>query len=358
MSLLFLWLLVAVSPSTALRRPAQHSILELRGGVSASSPSEYDSASSAKDSAGDDDDTLVDDEEEEKWFDTYASNGNDHDEIIPEDDGETPELEPEEQVDDNSSAAQITESSEQDEDGKVPVVGGMPDEDRSSGYIDRLELADAYDGDEDVGNLDDSTDPGEAAAAAASPNTIPSPTSIDAATRQVLQRELRYRPREIAAMRPEVAAVVAAKRLHRPMEGMPANWYREDAQQRTTPNGLHEKQQRQAILRTTVKVVVPAAVGILAVTKGGDIVGMFTDMFGSSSSDTAVVESDEPSSSMEDDDNLTIDAVNEEEETMVFEPPSKHSGAKPGTNELDVTWLDKLITAVEYRIKSFLRWEI
>ena len=110
------------------------------------------------------------------------------------------------------------------------------DDNDSSTYMDRMELADAYDEDVAV-----DTDPGAATepvkqvypestttatTTAAAANAPAVPTSIDAATRKTLIKDLKYRKKEVDAMKPEIAAIVADKRLSRPWEGMPANWYR------------------------------------------------------------------------------------------------------------------------------------
>lgn len=266
------------------------------------------------------------------------------------------------------------------------------DENDSAAYVDRMELADAYD--EDAVNLDTdghSTDAGggvaeattigsTSAAAPSAPssssNTIPVAASIDNATRKTLMKELKYRRHEVDAMQPEIAAVVAAKKLHRPFEGMPANWYKA---------GSKVKQSPHPVIRLLPKLVLPAVATVLAVAKGSDLVEAVQERTKTRTSSTLLASSSSsPSPEMKSSDNAS-DVVDDndtsgseplvplhdeplieanEHTTSVDQPhphsvkPKQPNRASEVEDEVDVTWLDKWITALERQIKAFLRWEI
>ena len=281
------------------------------------------------------------------------------------------------------------------------------DEHDNAAYVDRMELADAYD--EDAVNLDtdghttdgggDSSTTATAATAASTPATVPSTTPaaaavtqsvsssvpvdssiIDDATRKTLLKELKYRKREVEAMKPEIAAVVAAKKLHRPFEGMPDNWH--------LP-GTQRVSSRHPLIRVLPKLVLPAVAVALAISKGPAVVEAVAAERSKrklqSSSDrtlekllaaTAMDEASalSPSSSSSTTDDSSSDSeplvplhdaplVEANEHTTAVNEPHPHSikpkqARRPVDAELDVTWLDKCITAIERRIKAFLQWEI
>jgi len=263
------------------------------------------------------------------------------------------------------------------------VEDTLLDENDSAAYVDRMELADAYD--EDAVNLDTdgyTTDAGggEGTALAAAAAALPPPTTgipvkdfIDDSTRKVLVQQLKYRRNEVDAMKPEVAAVVAAKRLGRPFEGMPANWYKA---------GSKQIKSRHPVIQLLPKLVLPVVATALAVTKGPDVVEAIQERRLSqrlhSASRSSVltkpvaagaveVPSPSPSDADSDDDGSEplvpledTPLVDTNEHTTDANKPHPHSikPKQPPADELDVTWLDKLITAVERRIKAFLHWEI
>ena len=49
---------------------------------------------------------------------------------------------------------------------------------------------------------------------------------IDNETERILTKELHFQRHEVASMKPGIALVLAEKRLARPWEGIPKNWYK------------------------------------------------------------------------------------------------------------------------------------
>lgn len=204
----------------------------------------------------------------------------------------------------------------------------------SADNVDRLELADAYD--DDMAAL-----------------TSEPPAIIDAQTERILKRDLKFSGREISQMKPAVAAVVAAKRLHRPVEGMPRNWYI------SPPVASKPKMIRWK--RVLPRLIIPVAVGALAITQGESIMESIMDLAsGAVDGVVSTQHQQQPSAIEEDVDPYAESLLAETTPDPVVHDHKPHS-IKPGSmpdDEVDVTWLDKLLTAVERKVKAFLRWEI
>jgi hypothetical protein len=180
---------------------------------------------------------------------------------------------------------------------------------------------------------------------------------IDAVMRRVLIKELKYTSNEVKAMKYDIAVMIVEKRLYRPMEGMPANWYRDG-----TSSG-------SSVSKIITRIAIPVMVGALAfgaATKGGfDSPHIFTLPFPRNKTPVdapaEIAETTPPDSNSkdaEDDDNGSVKPVNEHVDALGAVHP--HS-IKPGQipkDEMDVTWLDKAITAVEKKIKALIRMEI
>lgn len=280
------------------------------------------------------------------------------------------------------------------------------DDNDSSTYVDRLDLADAYDDALDTDTNTDTADAssaggaleatresatapaptgdigvpndGSAAAlAAAAASAPPSGAEIDAATKRTLTRDLGYRARDVDALKPDVAAVIAAHALHRPAEGVPAHWRRRSppaaAANATTTTPPPRRDRR---IRTLLpKIVIPALVGALVVTKGPLLWATLTAARGMSPRKPdrrpvgeAAVGAAEPSPTATtppiiDDPQKQLDLRPEQPQPAVSgagELPARRAppGQRPALAALDVTWLDKLITAAERRVKAIFRWKI
>jgi hypothetical protein len=308
--------------------------------------------------------------------------------------------------DDNSSSASNATASFTTE---AVLDNPTIDENDSSTYVDRLDLADAYD--EDVA-LD--TDVDIVPLVSISPeivtNTVtsanpesmetepmvesiadftenrPLVTEIDDETKEILVKELNYDSRDIDAMKPDVAILVAANKLHRPPEGLPTNWRRTMATTtaaplpaNTTTTGKKNMWSRlvpehRAVVRLLPKVVGIVAMGTLVVASGPQLPSMFPSRASKRSlllskastaatTPTLAVENEESSSIVEDPTDVSSNSLlsTPVEPSRPVESHSKSikPGSRPLSNEdLDVTWLDKLITAIERRIKAFLQIEI
>jgi hypothetical protein len=249
------------------------------------------------------------------------------------------------------------------------------DDGESSAFVDRMELADAYDEGSDsdgsgtapVAPVESSAAQEEAQESASNAVTeqqasVAPPTEIDAATKKILMKELKYRRSEVEKMRPDVAKIAANKRLQRPTEGVPVNWF--VAGKVSNRNGL---------LTVLPKILVPVLVGALAVTTGisFDLSPTFTlpskALQPSRSEEMVVSASTEDATEVDDDDTEATEEPESEPDVLSVDEhantPSQiraHS-IKPGhspADDLDVTWLDKGLSAVDRKIKAFLGWEI
>ena len=188
------------------------------------------------------------------------------------------------------------------------------------------------------------------------------PMSIDDATKNILVHDCKYTRGEVRVMKPEIAFIVAQKRLRRPLEGMPTNWIKEGASlgndrwiqmAKSFPNHV------ATMVPVLAKAMVPVALGALAIYGGLDVRTMVQTWTTSSSptKDVAVVSAiAEPMVHVEQD-------VVEEPQEMALEhleevvTESLKPGAKPKA-PVDETALDKCITFVLNKFKAFLRMEI
>lgn len=380
---LLLWATTTTTTTIyALKRPASWSHLVLsRGGSISPDPTSLNATSEASSTdAGDDDG------EDDEWFDVYEDSSQHqgqsaiNDNVVSQQAVDSWQTGPKEEIAGADIDSVPTEASDISEEAANPSsndasasIGINDDNDDEN----RMELADAYDGDETVGIFleDSSTDAGEMPASAgggASSNHVNGPTSdtppstakttIDTATAKLLRDELGYRKKEVAAMRPDVAAIVAQKRLSRPVEGMPTNWYQPT--EATTKAGRNRR--GTTTLTNVVRIAVPvAAVGIGVILRvrnnDGDVVsdlisGWFKGDAAAESEPvlslgTSTIADDDDDSSFEKQDDTTLFTTTSPETVQQAEPSYPE-------DELDVTWLDKLITKVERNIKAFLRIKI
>jgi hypothetical protein len=285
------------------------------------------------------------------------------------------------------------------------------DDGDSSAFVDRMELADAYDeGDTTSGGFegenngdgsgigsvapggDTGTEEGaqESASSAVAEQQVSSetqeeaqestsstvaeqqasaapapPTEISAATKGILMKELKYRRSEVEKMRPDVAKIAADKRLQRPTEGVPLNWF-----------VTSKVPKRNGLLKALPKILVPVLVGALAVTTGISFdlspssvlpskpkppkPSLFAEYEISTPTEDAV-EVDDGDTKATDEPESEPDALPVNEYVNAPSKVHAHSikpGQRSATDVLDVTWLDRGITAIERVIKAFLGWEI
>jgi len=256
-------------------------------------------------------------------------------------------------------------------------------DDDSSAFVDREELADAYDEGESVlgtvraedsddddrvsiddvpppindellkGNKDVVEQPQEGATQQLLESselegepirTIPK--FVDKDTEQILVRQCKYKRAEVKAMKPEIAAFVAHKRLRRPLEGMPPNWIKED----TAP--LHQSRSLIRIIKHIPKAIIPISIGALAIYGSidvGNIAGILRSV------KMKVKPPSGPDAPL--DEEVEEELVPDGEHLNEVIPESLKPGENPKAPK-DQTKLDKIITSVEKGIKAFLQIEI
>lgn len=254
------------------------------------------------------------------------------------------------------------------------------DDENSSAFVDRMELADAY----DEGETTAGGDAVELAAVTAATAVGGSDeeqatqhpiTEITNEMKTILRKELKYIAHEVKNMRPDIAAMIVGKGLRRPREGMPPNFYVEGSK----PMGGLRKNAFKISLALTV-VGVAAIVGL----KGGDaelelesmqdalkklpavLAAALTSKGGGNAakkevSPAVVSTATTPASSQESDEAAEAESAVEKEDDDEDRPRSvkPYSDHPPHyEDDLDKTWLDKGITKIENAMKAFFRIKI
>lgn len=289
------------------------------------------------------------------------------------------------------------------------------DEGDSSAFVDRMELADAYDeGETTAGGFElendrdeERTSVSEATAApvtttTSSPEPAPeeeeTPLATEEATTSSLLeesdvasddklvpteitkdmvqalKELRYRREEISTMRPDIAALVVEKRLSRPMEGVPDFWCA----------GLPTKGSSD-VKKIVARVVLTAVTGALAIQAGRsvdlDLSGLLSSLplptkkkkktltseaedyydalvetaLEGGTDDSVPVPSPPATATPASIKSDEIRHVNEHVNAMNEVHPHSIKPHEPPNDQLDVTWLDKGITNLERGLKRLFR---
>ena len=242
----------------------------------------------------------------------------------------------------------------------------------SSAFVDRMELADAYDeGETTAGGAEE--DAAAAAATAAVTATVggsdedrspeappakdepPQITEITDEMKAILRKELRYKARDVKVMRPDIAAMVVANRLRRPTEGMPRNWYVEGAK---PSNALQDN-----VVKVSLALVAAGAVALIGL-KGEDL-GIEFDAFGDALKKITSKSIGKKKKTADTPAVVTPPVVQEVEATEVEEEEDHPQSVMPFTDkppayekDLDKTWLDKVITSIENAVKAFFRIKI
>ena len=246
-------------------------------------------------------------------------------------------------------------------------------DEHSSANIDRMDYADAYDeeveaedGEEGSSDLSDKVDSQTASgvadvAGAAAPTTesvdeavaaaaqeghsgkIPLVSTITPAMKDILIKQLKYRRNEVRDMRPEIAAVVVAKELQRPQEGLPEHW-------------LVKEEKASVKNASTKKSIIVSVVAVLLAAVGGVLLSSSSSSGGSdfvwepaaSSAISAATSAlyDTPSEPEAD------EPEPEKESEPLLSPPVEHEhslrpGERPPSEPIDETFLDKFLTKVE-----------
>ena len=181
------------------------------------------------------------------------------------------------------------------------------------------------------------------------------PSIIDQATEEILIQQCKYTKTEVSMMKPDIAAVVAQKRLQRPLEGMPPNWIREGFSTQT--NNCH----RETLIRMAKRIpkaVFPVTLAALAIYGGLDI----RNIIMSSESQKQIIPEPIPIFNGEIEQDMV---VTQEEGDHLAE--SNHltevivESLKPGSTPKapkDESWMDMVITCVANCFHAFWKLEI
>ncbi|CAJ1934446.1 unnamed protein product [Cylindrotheca closterium] len=283
--------------------------------------------------------------------------------VATEEDGST--LEERSYTDDENFSSSFVDRME------ARIANTNTDDENSSAFVDRMELADAYDEvdavtdqyQEEDGALaavtaataigGDDADPKDEAVAGEDAQDEPTavqPTEISKEIKDTL-KGLKYKSREINQLRPEVAAELAAKGLQRPQEGIPQNWFVEDA-------SLGVSIREQAL---KISVVLAAFGGLAFVGAKGDIGGLIAGVPSVLKSllparSSAPMPGSKAALIAETDVSLVPAPVEEEEGQEDDHPHSvkPNSTSPPAYEEdLDKSLLDKVITKIGNLLKAF-----
>lgn len=348
---------------------------------------------------------FEDDEEEEEGSDTVT-----YEESVVVIEEEEIEIEggkedesPEEETSVRLPTAQVLERA---------TAGTNTDDENSSAFVDRMELADAYDLEDDaaadaadasaVGGDNASHVGASAATAVGAGGSDPDTAShadeeAEGATlragemfdlqitdemRTVLLKELRFTPRDLKVLRPEIAAMLVAQKLQKPREGMPPNWYLpSDA----VPSSSNKSGKLRSLLVKTSLTVVAVGTAALVASKGHEMIDLddiqetfqkipaalaaIPAAFGSMKEKAVPSPPPPPSQSARStrdvlEDSGSVESAppgdSEEEYDLDGHPHSVKPGAAVPAYEkdLDKTVLDKIITKIENAIKAFFRIKI
>ena len=176
----------------------------------------------------------------------------------------------------------------------------------------------------------------------------------------ILTTELNFSRQEVERMKPEIAAVLAKKKLQRPWEGIPLNWYKEDTPGKRSlvsripvpSNTIHVRKHLSKISMLP-RYAVPIVLGGLAIYGYNDLAHMFVTLSADDSPrDFEEEEDEEPIAEGQ-------EGISPLPHSLRDSPPS--SGIPPGSKIAkgeDVTWLDKMLTKMSWPIRKFMSIEI
>lgn len=245
------------------------------------------------------------------------------------------------------------------------TAGTTTDDENSSAFVDRMELADAYDIEDTEGAVVEDAEAMAAVSAIAggsdseevATGIATSNATITDDMKEILVKELHFTPQDIKVLRPDIAAMLVANKLQKPFEGMPPNWYLPSS----VTNNKKVGSMRQVMLKTSLTLI---AVGVAAllVVNGQDSID-FDQIHGTLAKIPALLvgalgkgKRSSPSTAL-----IEAPAVPVVPEEVVEEEEHPHS-IKPGATEapayeqdLDKTPLDKFLTKIENIIKAFFR---
>lgn len=277
------------------------------------------------------------------------------------------------------------EEEEAEEEPLAPVYEErMATDEDSSAFVDRMELADAYDEGETTTAGDDHSvlvatggDSGSDQVEEEEIETAPeeagdtsevaagdedATTEITEEQKAILMKELKYKRVDVKVMRPDIAALVLANGLRRPIEGMPANWYVEGASPKSSVRPKAVK-----IALTIVALGAVAAIGVQGDLDLSQLTDQVSEMVGKIPAALAAIPaalSSKPTAKKSS--ALAVvptppvaDEVPEPEEDEPENDDGKPHSIKPSVDhsrltkeEPDKSWLDKGITKFENFFKA------
>eukprot|EP00429_Kryptoperidinium_foliaceum_P059898 CAMPEP_0176075442 /NCGR_PEP_ID=MMETSP0120_2-20121206/37707_1 /TAXON_ID=160619 /ORGANISM="Kryptoperidinium foliaceum, Strain CCMP 1326" /LENGTH=461 /DNA_ID=CAMNT_0017409147 /DNA_START=41 /DNA_END=1426 /DNA_ORIENTATION=+ len=369
-----------------------------------------------------DDEQLLDEEEEDELSEEEVDvEYEDHSFVVveeEEEDSDVPveedeeEASMEEEEDEDETPVTMTESStastQEALERATAESHNIDEHEGSSAFVDRMELADAYDDsllasddsshpatsgtadgvledhealaaatavgaggsdDPDAEIVDVDADTEEEAVLAAEadaaeedkPEDTSSSNEITKGMRDTLVQELGFTSRDVRVLRPEIAEFLIENNLQKPIEGMPPNWY--------LPGALEKAQKTKQLLRKASVAIVTAGAVVLVALQGPDADSV-QDALKSipaaigaalsskkSKKEEPLIESVAPDTSI---------ATEEEEPAPVVDDAYDHPhSVKPGSttvpvyeSDLDKSALDRFITKIENGIKAFFRIKI
>ena len=185
---------------------------------------------------------------------------------------------------------------------------------------------------------------------------------IDSETERILIKELNFHRHEVARMTPEIALVLAEKRLYRPLEGIPKNWCKNACPEK---QDLRFKKAKKYVFNIVLlpRYAFPIVLAGLAVYGYLDLVEMFARLFVELKPEHLQNESEDED---EEDEEKAIDTDGDSPtspvtaDDMTYDIASIAPGAKQPKSRAyeDETWLDKVITRISESIRVFLSIEI
>lgn len=181
---------------------------------------------------------------------------------------------------------------------------------------------------------------------------------LDDETKRILRKDLKYHRREVNGMKPEIALVLAEKRLQRPIEGIPPSWYTDEAKHQRAIGARRTKNVVLKIVTAPVAYAVPIVLGGLAIYGSSDIANMVSTISSGNGKQSRPSEKDEEN----DKDESTVDSIQGTVESSP-PPPTADGGTIPPYDDERIpkkkdedTWLDKVIMGIVKPIQAF--WNI
>merc|ERR1712238_531974 len=211
--------------------------------------------------------------------------------------------------------------------------------------------------------------------------------------------DLKYTKYDIRHMRPDIAKMVLYHKLARPLEGMPKNWYHDSAsieiQKKkkkknvvisiavvgvaTTMTAVYiNNNNNNNVLESSIEFVEDCLERLQSIPKAiGTAIGIGSTVRTKGGSSSNSSKRDTTATAVDDDDQEDeyVDANNNDEgsnssscssssrSSTAFAAAAEVHSIKPGTKEapnydIDITWLDKVLTTIEKSIKKIFMIKI